>query len=328
MSIKTKLTIYFLVIFLVFSVVSSFSIYKNYSDDKSFNQKISQAVNLLEISSKQSLIAQMVRYDDEVLTQSARNYAFTGEKKWKDRYFEFVPKLDLRIKEAVSLGDEKDREIFNSINISNLSLVKMEEEAISLADKKDFVSAQKILNSPEYDKQKEAYQAGLARYLSSHSISLDENNPISEKFLADSEEHFLVVGKTGTYLIFGLILLFIGVVIFLFWVILYIFMRPLAIFKKTAKEIIGGNLEAVVNIKDKDEIGEFASDFNMMTKTLRDSLQNTENKVIEKTNALNESKNVLEKALSDADRMNRLMVDRELEMINLKKQIAELKNKK
>lgn len=320
MSIKTKLTIYFLIIFIIFSVVSSFSIYKNYYNDKTFSQEITKAIKSITLLSKQSTLAQLVRYDDEVLTQSARSYAFTGDKKWRDRYYEFVPKLDLRIKEAIDLGDITDKDIFNNIYASNLVLVKMEEEAIKLVDKNDLSSAQKILASDEYSSQKNIYKAGVDKYIYKYGLRIDEADPVSTKFLADSEAHFLTMAKTGTYLIFGLVFLFIGTVIFLFWIILSVFMKPLNVFKNTAKEIIKGNLEARVNISNKDEIGEFAADFNKMTQNLSDSIKNIEKEVNNKTKDL-------EKALVDSEKLNKLMVGRELEMIRLKKEIADLKEK-
>ena len=42
---------------------------------------------------------QLMRYYEEVLTQSARNYAFTQDKKWEQRYITIEPESDKIIKE-------------------------------------------------------------------------------------------------------------------------------------------------------------------------------------------------------------------------------------
>ena len=44
--------------------------------------------------------AQQIRFYDEVLTQSARNYAFTGDTKWRDRYLKSEPILGHAHKEG------------------------------------------------------------------------------------------------------------------------------------------------------------------------------------------------------------------------------------
>ncbi|MCX6773051.1 MAG: hypothetical protein NTV88_04770, partial [Candidatus Micrarchaeota archaeon] len=72
-------------------------------------------------------LAQTIRYYDEVLTQSARNYAFTGDKKWKDRYETAVPELDKAIQAAKAEGDEQDEQFFSSVDSANIALVGMEE---------------------------------------------------------------------------------------------------------------------------------------------------------------------------------------------------------
>jgi nitrogen fixation/metabolism regulation signal transduction histidine kinase len=327
MSIKTRLIIYFSLIFILLSTVSIFSFYKNYSGDVSFKAEISESIKLINNASKQATIAQLVRYDDEVLSQSARNYAFTGEVKWKDRYNEFVPKLDLRIKEALQFGDEKDNEIFDSINGSNQALIALEKKAMGLADKGELASAQYILNSQEYSNQKAVYKTGIDNYLARHGISIDNADPISTTFLSQSQAHFSNLSMTQTYLFLILILLFIIIIVFLFWIIASIFMKPIIILKETAQRIIKGDLSARVEIKNKDEIGEFAASFNEMTSKLNETLQITEQKVKDRTAELEQLQNRTKGSLGEAQRLIKLMVGRELEMIKLKEELANLKRK-
>jgi len=62
--------------------------------------------------------------------------------------------------------------------------------------------------------------------------------------------------------------------------------KPLTEFRKAAAEITLGNLEKRVHITSKDEIGELASDFNIMTGKLQELVQGLEEKVAERTNEL------------------------------------------
>lgn len=56
--------------------------------------------------------------------------------------------------------------------------------------------------------------------------------------------------------------------------------------------------------------------------------KNLENQVKERTSKLEQSEFILKNNLTDLERTNKLMVGRELEMINLKQEIAKLKNQK
>jgi len=120
-------------------------------------------------------------------------------------------------------------------------------------------------------------------------------------------------------------------------------------------EIIGkGNLEHEIDIKSKDEIGTLASKFNVMRLQLKESYNSLESKVIDKTSELEkERKSLGEKVQNrtaelqnmkdeledkvnyrtkelklkyeELARMNRAFVGRELKMVELKKEIKELK---
>ena len=72
----------------------------------------------------------LIYYYDEVLTQSARNYAFTQDKKWEKRYRESEPKLIATLEEALADGDHTDKEFLESIKKANLKIVEMEYRSI------------------------------------------------------------------------------------------------------------------------------------------------------------------------------------------------------
>lgn len=102
---------------------------------------------------------------------------------------------------------------------------------------------------------------------------------------------------------------------------------PIIKLKDIAIDISRGNLKTTIDIKSKDEIGELAAAFNQMTCNLLQSQQeikkyshDLEQKVAERTMELN-------KKLEEIEKMNSLVVNRELKMIELKKEVGELKNK-
>jgi hypothetical protein len=138
------------------------------------NRDLPRGIEKVTTDSHLNGLAQFIRYYDEVLTQSARNYAFTSDVKWKERYVLVVPKLDDTIKEAIEKGDEQDSKFFLNVNKANLALVEMEEQAINLIDNKKSNEAISILESDEYWKQKEIYEEGLKDYVARKGMSYDE----------------------------------------------------------------------------------------------------------------------------------------------------------
>ena len=93
-----------------------------------------QSIRNLETASRLRELALLIDYYDEVLTQSARNYAFTRDKKWEKRYRESEPKLIATLEEALEKGDKIDREFLERIDKANLKLVEMEYRSIELVN--------------------------------------------------------------------------------------------------------------------------------------------------------------------------------------------------
>ena len=73
---------------------------------------IPDKINDLKETTGMNADAQFIRYYDEILTQSARNYAFTMDKKWEERYRQTEPLLDVKIKGAIDSGNKVVGHIF------------------------------------------------------------------------------------------------------------------------------------------------------------------------------------------------------------------------
>ena len=92
MTIKRKLLIIFIIIFLLVLLLGGFIMWRTRTTINYLRNDVPKAIIQVNEASHLDSISQLIRYDDEVLTQSARNYAFTGDAKWKTRYEEYVPK--------------------------------------------------------------------------------------------------------------------------------------------------------------------------------------------------------------------------------------------
>ncbi len=125
--------------------------------------------------------------------------------------------------------------------------------------------------------------------------------------------------------LFGVFLIF-GVVIT--WMIAERITKPIYELTQGAREIVKGNFNSEVKVRSNDELGELAIVFNQMgltisqnQKKIKDYYADLDKKIEERTKELN-SKN------SELNSLNSFMVGRELKMIELKKEVAELKKLK
>jgi nitrogen fixation/metabolism regulation signal transduction histidine kinase len=308
MKIQTKLLI--VVFFLsVLSTAPAVVLYfRSLAFDKTFSQ-IPQAVNTVANAAELNSLSQYIRYYDEVLTQSARNYAFTGDVFWKTRYLTASDQLTATINKALALGTDADKQIFDQVNSSNDALVAMEEESFSLVESGNRQAAIDLLNSQNYTTQKSIYAKALETYAADQGKGYNDTLTVSTNIvntaLAASKQN-LSVDAVITLLI-AFLCIAAGFTVY-FFIRSFVF-KPLEKLTKATEEIAKGNLTYQIGSNKNDEIGKLSDSFDQMATNLRESRQNIEQKVTDRT--------------ADLTKLNKAMVGRELAMIELKKKLTQ-----
>lgn len=109
----------------------------------------------------------------------------------------------------------------------------------------------------------------------------------------------------------------------IFFIFKLLIIKPIMLMECSARAMMKGDFDNKVSYKSCDELGNLAENFDRMRKQLKFSKE-----VIEKSNKLLEKSynETLEKSKS-LEKINKFMVGRELKMIELKKEIDELKKK-
>ncbi len=225
-------------------------------------------------------LALHIKYYDEVLTQAARNYAFTEDTKWKDRYKAAEPELDKIIKESIMRGDELEQNFFTNVDAANTELVKMEYGAIELIDQGKAADAIKILESKQYWDLKNIYAQGLADYaeerkreesaaLGTHALSIE--------FLT-AKIHSLVKDTTKTLAI-SIPAILILAIVFILTISKHVTKRLNSLIE-WVKKVAAGNFGIQIKLKGNDEINDLADSFNSMSRQLKDYTRKIE---VEKT---------------------------------------------
>jgi len=152
-------------------------------------ENTTESIRRLEDASRLNEVAHLIKYYDEVLTQSARNYAFTQDKKWLLRYQEIEPKLDATLKEALEKGDRADKLFLKEIDTANLKLMEMEYRSIEFVKSGQRQQALDILESGQYWKHKEIYFQSLEGYVQrrselSRTLPLEDLKQLNDKWMS------------------------------------------------------------------------------------------------------------------------------------------------
>ena len=129
---------------------------------------------------------QLMRYYEEVLAQAARNYAFTNDKKWEQRYLLLCPESDKLFKKVIETADKKDKEFFLAMYKANLDLVELETKSLELVNNGQAGEAVKLLESDEYERRRKILRDGLTEQVKvTESDELDKTSK-STDIVSDS----------------------------------------------------------------------------------------------------------------------------------------------
>ncbi|MBU2591794.1 MAG: HAMP domain-containing protein [Nitrospinae bacterium] len=95
---------------------------------------------------------------------------------------------------------------------------------------------------------------------------------------------------------------------------------PIIKLRDAANQVGRGDLNVKIDINSKDEVGELAESFNIMLQEIKKLKEGLEQTIEELTETLNDK-------MAEMERFNNLAIGRELKMIELKKEIKQLKEK-
>jgi PAS domain S-box-containing protein len=271
MKISTKLAIGFTLVGVAAGAFGYVSVRAFNDIAGAVDRDVKTGLDRVSIAEHLQDLAEDIRYYDEVLTQSARNYAFTKDVKWRDRYKQYAPELDKAIKEAIEQGDVTDGEIFARINKANLALVEMESRVIDLADKGSFAEAASILESAGYLKEKNEYSGGLNDYFARKDADKYNVMDSGREETEHISRHLREVVRNSERVAFGMVL-FVALLAVSGWFFLSRRIASSLSALTEALKVTGTGLwDKDLVISSKDEIGELAAAFNKMVGDLRAS---------------------------------------------------------
>ncbi|MFB5605667.1 MAG: histidine kinase dimerization/phospho-acceptor domain-containing protein, partial [Nitrosarchaeum sp.] len=266
MKLKTKLILGFLIFVFVSALIGIISLYQFANLSQHFDT-VPALIDRFAIVSSVYEKTSKILYYDEVLTQSVRNYAFTGDTMWRDRYYEYVPLLD----DALILlpHNPSDSKYFDSISKSNKRLVELELLAISLIDNGKSDQAISILDGQEYSKHKNEYSDILNSYSHKYDVSFAKTTLNLDKYmdvtLQKLDNFFNEAFYVFQITLIGLILLS----LFLGYVYASSIVSPFLKMQQNLRRIAKGRFDVIIEPKGSDEMKELIVEFNKMIQELK-----------------------------------------------------------
>lgn len=259
------------------------------------------SIEKIEEMEKTSLQAQLIRYYDEVLTQSARNYAFTQDKKWEERYQKIKPILGELITDTINHGDEEDKRIFHDINMANIALVKMEYDSLELVNNGQSEVAIQILESSEYWEQKKIYQKGIEDYVVKQNMVLDDTHKSSTNSIDEIIYKVTDLINFNRVIILFLIPIILGAFLVLGFFISKSFSDPLKNIILGIDHVKKGDLEFVIKKEGSEEHHKIIDAFNQMTTYIKESQMTLKQQLLQIENLQSSLDNSSIVAITDKD---------------------------
>lgn len=261
MQFSHSLIIGFLIIVAISGIIGVISLYQFVTIIDSLKTAVPESIK--DFKTKASILEsdRLIIHYDEILTQSARNYAFTQDEKWKLRYIQTEPILDKLIKEPYSNANNN---VFLELDKTNIQLVNMEKDAIRLTDDGEYEQAISILESDEYTKQKSLYTDSLKHHAENNNLEYDDYIKSLEDTSLLLSSNIDRVTKEGTTVLEIIFPILISLSIFLGIFFSKRLATPINDLRRATKQIAKGDFDVNITVKGPDEIRELIQDFKMM----------------------------------------------------------------
>ncbi len=164
----------------------------------SFSQKMNQA---------EKLSTEMI-YFDEVLTKSAKMYAYEGDVVWRERYERYAEKLENTLRQAKKIDPQLKTFLFETASLNN-QLIRSEQRAIQLVSEGNSEQAIVLLSTEPY-----------LTYKKNYALQMDKTfafiNQANKALLAEHQDWLLF---------FVIAVIFQAIVYLMIWLYLLYFLR-------------------------------------------------------------------------------------------------------
>ncbi len=297
MRIQTKFTVGFSTLIALSMITALVYFVQIQNISAPLNNDIPDSIEKMTGTLELDELEHIIRYHDEVIENSTRNYILTRVPRWKQRYHAFQPELENLIKKMGSMteGKEGRKGIFKDVEEAYTLFRTLQEEALTLVDDGDISTAIKLLEGDRYLTVKGLYGKRLREFFLKREVGSGaqfELPAITVKMAARHAQEVLKRSRTLIIIaVIGMIALSIVIVI----VLTRSITTPIRRLTGYAETIGKGDFTQEIRFSSNDEIGVFAEAFRVMAHRLRTFYAQLEEQVRERTRELERSNQEMER---------------------------------
>ncbi|MFB0555152.1 MAG: PAS domain S-box protein [Phycisphaerae bacterium] len=167
-----KKCVLFLLVTATILAIPSWQAWRSYADIRTTKTQLEQLIR----------IEGTTMYRDEVLAMSAKMAVATRNLKWASRHKEFGPRVEATVEEIWNVFENESVDALNAEAALTVfvddKLDTMENEALSLVHQGKHELAAALLQSPEYEEQRQAYNEGMKTFVGNVRRALEERRDI------------------------------------------------------------------------------------------------------------------------------------------------------
>ena len=271
MKISLKIGITLVAFSLLIAAIGYISLFQLNKIAEPLTKDIPESITKLVEASRLGGQAELFRSYNEILSQSAENYALTQDKTWEERYKQLEPELDQQIKAAIEDSNEKTKESLLAIDEANRAIAEIEFRSIDLVNDGKQEDAISLLQSDKYLEQESNYEQRLREYEvlsgSEYIKALAASTEVLTSTITDAQK--LVKDSTQLFSFYVLIYIIIaaGLGFFLFRSVA----KPVKSLRNATEKIASGQWDVKIDSKGNDEIHDLARSFKSMVETVKKS---------------------------------------------------------
>ena len=264
MKIRTKLLAVFLFVSVLALAVTYLSLVQLRRVSAPLDNDIPESIERLSRTVKLDGLLQLARYYGEILSQSARSYAFTQDRIWEQRYFAFMPQLEEVVLNAVERGDASNRHVFEQLEQARLALLSVEREALAHVRADDALQAIQLLEDEKYRGYAWEFETALRGYSLTRGLHYEqafESSALAVRMAAKDAQRIV----QRTIYVLSLVSLIVvavaaaGAIFVTRWIV-----RPLNQLGDYMRGVSEGDLSRRATSTTNDEIGRLARSYDQM----------------------------------------------------------------
>lgn len=306
LSIRYKILSGFVIILCGLAVLSIYLTYSYIKIQSSFASLISQ--------SEQLRLYSKLNQDNHLLSGAVESYVITGNPNWVTTYNQLALEHENLLAQVIKSADTPKEKTY--LNNYQEIMTKIKGTDLQTFEKaKDNNPPNSMTSFDSSYTNQQALATSLINAVTDDESSQYDNALSLTNSAAKSE-------SMAATIISWLALVLSGFVALYFSSLITNSIKNLLI---KVQEVTQGHPNVHIIIDSHDEIGQLATAFNEMTANLTSYQQSLEEKVADRTKQASGAEDKLKFQLEEAERLNDLMVDRELKMIELKTEIEKLR---